>query len=184
VWGSLRSRGRWRRFWSRATLSGFGDDLGIDLPVEPLRGQIVHLDTGEQFDTPSGEWPIVGGYDDNYLVPWPDDRVAVGATREEGVGLDPRVTAGGVDEVLGAGLRLAPGLADATLAEIRVGLRPGSPDGRPMLGAVPDVEGAFVATGHGPTGLMLGPFSGKVVAELVQGNEPEVDLSAFAPERF
>ena len=53
-----------------------------------------------------------------------------------------------------------------------------------MLGAVPDVEGAFVATGHGPTGLTLGPYSGKVVAELVRGNAPAVDISAFAPDRF
>lgn len=166
--------------WSAA----FGNDLGLELPVDPVRGQILHLDAGDGFDPGVAEWPIVVGYDDNYLVPWPDDRVAVGATREAEVGFDPRATAGGVEEVLDAGLRLAPGLADATFEEVRVGLRPGSPDGLPMLGPVPDVEGAFVATGHGPTGLTLGPYSGKVVAELVRGNEPEVDISAFAPERF
>lgn len=166
--------------WSAA----FGDDLGLELPVEPVRGQILHLDAGGAFEPPVEDWPIVVGYDDNYLVPWPDDRVVVGATREEGVGFDPRVTAGGVDDVLTAGLRLAPGLADATFEEVRVGLRPGSPDGLPMLGPVPDVDGAFVATGHGPTGLTLGPFSGKIVAELVRGNEPDVDISAFAPDRF
>lgn len=165
----------------------FGEDLGLDLPVEPIRGQIVHLDTGRTDAAPgdaSDEWPIVGGYRDNYIVPWADGRVVVGATREEGVGFDPRVTAGGVDEVLGAGLRLAPGLADATLEEVRVGLRPGSPDGLPMVGEVPGVEGAYVATGHGPTGLTLGPYSGKVISDLVRGETPEVDLSAFAPGRF
>ncbi|MFB6219908.1 MAG: NAD(P)/FAD-dependent oxidoreductase [Halolamina sp.] len=169
--------------WSAA----FGEDLGLALPVEPIRGQIVHLDgaaTEAAAERDTDEWPIVGGYRDNYIVPWADGRMVVGATREEGVGFDPRITAGGVGEVLSAGLRLAPGLDDATLEEIRVGLRPGSPDGLPVLGAVPDIEGAYVATGHGPTGLMLGPYSGKVVADLVRGEDPGVDLSAFAPDRF
>lgn len=168
--------------WSGA----FGDDLGVDLPVEPIRGQIVHLDTSDTTAAAaaSEEWPIVGGYGDNYIVPWADGRVVVGATREAGAGFDPRVTAGGVEEVLSAGLRLAPGLADATLKEVRVGLRPGTPDGVPILGEFPGVEGAYVATGHGPTGLMLGPYSGKVVADLVRGEQPAVDLSAFAADRF
>ena len=167
--------------------SGFGDDLGIDLPVYPIRGQILHLDTrgtAAAAEDASEEWPIVGSYRENYVVPWADGRVVVGATREEGVGYDSRVTASGVGAVSDAAMRMAPGLEDATFEEIRVGLRPGSPDDLPMLGAVPDVDGAFVATGHGATGLMLGPYSGKVVADLVRGAEPDVDLSAFEPDRF
>jgi D-amino-acid dehydrogenase len=165
----------------------FGEDLGLALPVEPVRGQILHLDTagvGGHEPADIEAWPIVGGYGDYYIVPWADGRVVVGATREEGAGFDPRATAGGVREVLQAGLRLAPGLGKATFEEIRVGLRPGSPDGVPMLGPVPEASGAFVATGHGPTGLLLGPYSGKVVADLVRGEEPAVDLAAFAPDRF
>lgn len=167
--------------------SGFGDDFGVELPVYPIRGQILHLDATGTAATPEGgsaEWPIVGGYRENYIVPWGDGRIVVGATREEGTGFDPRVTASGIDHVSDAAMRMAPGLADATFEEIRVGLRPGSPDGLPIVGEVPGVQGAFVATGHGPTGLMLGPFSGKVVADLACGEEPAVDLSAFAPERF
>ncbi|MEF8800313.1 MAG: FAD-dependent oxidoreductase [Halolamina sp.] len=169
--------------WSNA----FGEDLGLALPVEPMRGQILHLDTSGTDAAPesaSDEWAIVGGYRENYLVPWADGRIVIGATREEGVGFDPRVTAGGLDEVTDAAMRMAPGLEDATFEEMRVGLRPGSPDGIPMVGAVPAVDGAYVATGHGPTGLTLGPYSGKVVADLVTGEKPEVDISAFAPERF
>lgn len=167
--------------------SAFGDDLGLELPVFPMRGQILHLDVTDTAAAPEGgsaAWPIVGAYQHNYIVPWGDGRIVVGATREEEAGFDPRVTAGGVDHVSHATLRMAPGLADATFEEIRVGLRPASPDGLPMLGDVPDVAGAFVATGHGPTGLTLGPFSGKVVADLVRGRDPEVDISAFAPGRF
>lgn len=162
---------------------GFGDDLGVDLPVEPMRGQIAHLDVGE-WTPPTDEWPILTGYRGHYLVPWTDGHVAVGATREEGSGFDARATAAGVREVLSAALALAPGLGDATFETVRVGLRPSTPDGLPILGAVPDVDGAFLATGHGPTGLTLGPHSGRVVADLARGESPGVDLGAFAPERF
>ncbi|PSQ50239.1 FAD-dependent oxidoreductase [Halobacteriales archaeon SW_6_65_15] len=131
----------------------FGDQLGVEIPVEPQRGQIAHLDLGAG---------------------------SVGGT----AGFDPRTTAGGVREVLDEALRVAPGLADAELAEVRVGLRPLSEDGLPVLGPVPDVEGAYLATGHGPTGLQLGPYSGKMMAQMVQGAEPATDVSEFAIGRF
>ncbi len=159
----------------------FGDQLGVRLPVSPQRGQIVHLGVS------SGEprsWPAVGAFRGHYIVPRADGRVAVGATRESGVGFDPRPTADGVREVLAEATRVAPGLGDATLEEVRVGLRPASADGLPILSAIPDVDGAYVATGHGSTGLQLGPYSGKLLAALVVGDEPDVDLSAFDASRF
>ena len=159
----------------------FADDFGLRIPISPTRGQIVHLDAG---DALGDDLPIVTSVSDNYIVPWGGGRIVVGATREDDAGFDPRTTVGGVHEVLDAGLRLAPGLSDAAFEEIRVGLRPGSPDGLPMLGGVPGVEGAYVATGHGPTGLTIGPYSGAVVAGLVAGEAPPVDLSAFDPARF
>ncbi len=163
--------------WSAA----FGEQLGIRLPIAPQRGQILHL------RVPGAEtagWTIVTGFRDHYMVPWPDGRVAVGATRETGSGFDPRPTAAGVREVLAEALRVAPGLADAEILEIRVGLRPLSADGLPVLGAVPGLDGVYLATGHGPTGLQLGPYSGKVVADLMLGRAPGVDLRPFAAARF
>ena len=159
--------------------SAFAADLGVEVPIEPQRGQIVHLDTGRD----TAEWPILKWFRDHYLVPWPDGRVSAGATRESGTGFAPHATAAGVREVLDEALGIAPGLADAELVEVRVGLRPLSADGRPILGKAP-LDGAFLATGHGPSGLTLGPFSGKIVADLVLGSEPEVDCSVFAPDRF
>lgn len=159
----------------------FAADLGIQLPVAPQRGQIIHLDLGE---TDTADWPIVGAFRNHYLVPWPDGRVAAGATREDDTGFDPRTTAAGVREVLDEALRVAPGLADATVAEIRVGLRPITPDGLPVLGPVPDVSGAYLATGHGSTGLTLGPYSGKLVATAVLGGEPATEIGRYGPSRF
>lgn len=163
--------------WSRT----FGEQLGIRIPVEPQRGQIIHLRLP---NADTGNWTIINGFRGHYLVPWPDSRVAVGATRESGSGFAPYTTAAGVHEVLGEALRTAPGLADAHLHEIRVGLRPYCVDRLPVLGGVPGVEGVFLATGHGPTGLQLGPYSGKLVADLVLGHPLSTDISPFHVTRF
>ena len=158
----------------------FAGDLGYEVPVEPMRGQILHLET--DYDT--GAWPIVTGTRSLYTVPWEAGRVAVGATYEEGSGYVPHSTVEGVHEVLSDTLDVLPGLADAAIGEIRVGLRPGSVDGLPVCGPVPGVEGAYLATGHGPTGLQMGPYSGRQVARLVRGEPPETEMEAFSPVRF
>ena len=80
-----------------------------------------------------------------------------------------------------AALSVAPGLADATVLEVRVGLRPVSTTGMPLLGAIPDRPGAFVATGHGASGLTFGPWGASAVVDLALGAETTVDLSPFAP---
>ena len=107
----------------------------------------------------------------HYMVPWADHRVAVGATVED-AGFAAEVTAGGVNEIMREALRVMPGLATATLGEVRVGLRPTSVDDSPLLGPLPGIDNVFVATGHGASGLLLGPISGQVVADLVQGKGP------------
>jgi D-amino-acid dehydrogenase len=154
--------------------------LGVTLPVGPLRGQIIHLGVGEH-DT--GSWPIVQPVFGYYMVPWADARVAVGATVED-AGFAAEVTAGGVHEVLRETLRVLPGLAGATLREVRVGLRPVSIDDTPILGALPGVPDVFVATGHGANGLLLGPVSGALVADAVCGRDPALDLTPFSAARF
>jgi D-amino-acid dehydrogenase len=163
--------------WTKALAA----PLGVEVPVFPQRGQILHM------DMPDGEtaaWPIVLGFHGHYLLTFPTHRVVAGATRELDAGFDPRVTVGGVHEVTGQALRVAPGLARATVREVRVGLRPASPDGLPMLGGVPGFDNVYVATGHGPSGLQLGPYSGVLVADLVMGAEAALDLAPFSVERF
>ncbi|GAA0245023.1 NAD(P)/FAD-dependent oxidoreductase [Haladaptatus pallidirubidus] len=161
--------------WSRR----FEESLGVSIPVEPQRGQIIHLDLHE---TDTENWPIVGAFRGHYMVPWSDNRVVVGATREVDSGFEPRTTAGGVHEVLSEALRVAPGLEDAEIADIRIGLRPRSADQLPVLGSIPTVEGVHLATGHGATGLQLGPYSGKLVADAIFG-EP-MELEQFSVKRF
>ena len=164
--------GAWTRY--------LGKQLGVQLPVGPVRGQIAHLDVP---DHDTGSWPIVQQVYGHYMVPWADHRVAVGATVED-AGFAPHATAGGVNEIMREALRVMPGLAGATLREVRVGLRPTSLDDSPLLGALPGVDNVFVATGHGANGLLLGPISGKLVADLVSGRDPTLDLTPFSPARF
>ena len=67
---------------------------------------------------------------------------------------------------------------------MRVGLRPLSADGLPVLGEIPGAHGVYVATGHGPSGLQLGPYSAKIVAEMMLGGQPAVDITPFRADRF
>ncbi|MFT5109027.1 MAG: D-amino-acid dehydrogenase [Pseudoalteromonas tetraodonis] len=65
-----------------------------------------------------------------------------------------------------------------------VGLRPCSPDGLPYIGEVPNHEGLIIATGHSMMGLSLAPVTGRLVAQLVTGETPSIDISKLAPGRF
>src|SRR5581483_11918024 len=91
--------------------------LGCDVAVRPQRGQIVHLRVGGDGAGDTARWPVLQPVLSHYVVPWPDGRVALGATMEE-VGFDSRPTVGGIRQLLSEGLRLAPGLADATFLEV------------------------------------------------------------------
>lgn len=152
--------------------------LGVWLAVAPQRGQITHLRL-DGVDT-SG-WPSVHPLSHHYLVAFDDSRVAVGATRETGSGFDPRVTAAGLRQVLDDALRVAPGLADATVIETRVGLRPLAGRERPIVGAVPGISGLHVITGFGAAGLTMGPLVGDAVAGAILDAVPPADLAPFTP---
>jgi D-amino-acid dehydrogenase len=161
--------------WSKA----LGEEIGVRVPVEPQRGQIIHLDLP---DTDTSNWPLVRAFRGHYMVPWPG-RAVVGATRES-AGFAPRTTLAGIMEVLSEAARVAPGLKGASVAEVRVGLRPASPDGLPILGPVPGLANAWLATGHGAVGLQLGPYSGQMIAESIMRSEPATDIAMFGVERF
>lgn len=158
-----------------------GAEIGLPLPVFPQRGQIAHL-AMPGHDT--NRWPVVLTFQGHYLLTFPRDRVVAGATRENGSGFDYRQTAGGVHRVLGQALAIAPGLAAATLRDVRIGFRPATPDGLPILGRAPGAENLFIATGHGPTGLTMGPYSGALVVDLIRGEPTSLNLRPYAPDRF
>lgn len=160
--------------WSRELCK----PLGVDLPVAPQRGQIAHFAVP---DAVTDDWPVVQPLSSHYMLSFPGGRVVAGATREPEAGFDYRITASGVAEVLEQALRVAPGLADATLVETRIGFRPSTPDNRPLLGPVAD--DVLVATGMGPTGLTMGPYAGALVASSLLGQLLDFDVAPYEPLR-
>jgi D-amino-acid dehydrogenase len=167
----IAATGAWTRTFLQAP--------GLAVPVEAQRGQITHISLGE-VDT--SRWPVVlPGVSGHYLVAFDEGRIVAGATRETGSGFDYRVTPAGLAEILEQALAVAPGLADGTYLETRVGFRPMGPGIRPLLGPVPGLTGLVAATGLGASGLTMGPLAGSLAAQAALGLPPAINLEPFAP---
>jgi glycine oxidase len=152
-------------------------DLGLPfpVPVRPVRGQIVAL------RVEGALLRRIVCSEDAYVLPRPDGTVLVGSTLET-VGFRKAVTAGAVSRLIDSAVRLVPSLAGARLEDAWSGLRPGTPDGWPILGDSP-VRGLFFAAGHFRNGILLAPATARRVADAVLGVQVSRD-SAFSIERF
>ncbi len=117
-----------------------------------------------------------------YLIPRSDGRILAGATVEE-AGFDKQTVASTIDKLHEAAATLVPELRHARRLEAWAGLRPGTPDGLPILGAT-GTPGYFVATGHFRDGILLAPITAQVMADAITGVRPVYDLSPFSPARF
>ena len=117
-----------------------------------------------------------------YLIPRSDGRLLVGATVEE-AGFDKRTDPSTIQRLHRAAIELVPKLADAKILEDWAGLRPGTPDALPILGATA-TPGYYVATGHFRDGILLAPITAQVMSAAIEGRSPELELSAFSPARF
>jgi len=144
-------------------------------PSEPVRGQIVC------FEAP-GRLRHVVADEAAYLVPRGDGRILVGSTMER-VGFDRRVTGAGIARLAAAAIDLIPALESATFRTAWAGLRPGSPDDLPLIGAG-DIEGLLYACGHLRHGIVLTPITAQIIERLLRGADPGVALGPFAPGRF
>lgn len=155
---------------------------GARPPVRPVRGEILRLR-----DDPAAPllrrvvrgrargWSV-------YVVPRSHGEVVVGATSDER-GYDTTVTAGGVLDLLRTAADLVPGIRELELVEARAGLRPGTPDNGPIVGAT-DVAGLVLATGHFRHGILQAPITGDAVAALVADDPVPDALVPFGPGRF
>lgn len=157
--------------WTRRLARG----LGVDVPTRPVRGQMLAY----QY---RGVRHILWG-EDGYLVPKAGGFLFAGATVED-VGFRLRTTRRGLAELRGMAAAMVPALRYAEVASAWAGLRPGSPDGLPIIGPLPGWPNVYVASGHHRNGILLGPLTGKLIAQLIAGCRTEVSLEPFSPARF
>ncbi|HJN42745.1 MAG: glycine oxidase ThiO [Vicinamibacterales bacterium] len=150
---------------------------GAPLPVRPVRGQLLRL------LWPGTRLARVIWSSLCYVVPWHDGSVLVGATVEE-VGFDEGATVAGVTSLLDGVGNLLPATRDAGFDEVRVGLRPGTPDDLPIVGWSSAVPHLVYATGHYRNGVLLAPLTARLVADLVLDGRIDPLLEAVAPGRF
>lgn len=155
------------------------------LPVRPVKGQLIHLRGPAAHPIVDHNVRTVGampGRPSVYVVARGDGRVVVGATAEE-MGFDTSVTAGAVLDLLRETFDLLPGITELELTETIAGLRPGTPDNAPIIGRAP-VDGLVVATGHFRNGILLAPLTADAVCDLVTTGELDPRVKAFGPDRF
>jgi glycine oxidase len=145
--------------------------------IEPVRGQMVAIET----PAPAARHVIYSRR--GYLVPRLSGYLIAGSTTER-AGYDKRVTVGGVASIIKSAIEIMPCAANQAIIETWAGLRPRAPDGLPVLGADPRVEGLIYATGHYRNGILLTPVTAQAIGELIIKGESHIDLAPFSVARF
>ena len=160
--------GAWTGLW--------GEKFKTEIPVRPVRGQVV------MYKAHPGLLKSILFTPSAYLVPRADGRIYVGSTLEE-AGFDKSTTPDGLKGLKRGARRAVPLLEEALIEDTWAGLRPGSPDGWPILGKLPGWEGVWMAAGHFTHGLLLSAATGQIMAQAILGKPTDLDLSPFAMNR-
>lgn len=148
--------------------------LGLELPVEPVKGQMILFKCAEDF------LPSMVLAKGRYAIPRRDGHILVGSTLEH-AGYDKNPTPDALESLKASAVELLPGLEGATVVGHWAGLRPGSPEGIPYIGPVPRHKGLWLNCGHYRNGLVLAPASCQLFTDLLTGAEPIIDPAAYAP---
>lgn len=148
--------------------------LGIELPVVPVKGQMILYKCAEDF------LPAIVLAKGRYAIPRRDGHVLIGSTLEH-AGFDKTPTDEALTSLKASAIELLPALADAEVVGHWAGLRPGSPEGIPFIGPVQGHDGLWLNCGHYRNGLVLAPASCQLLADLMLGREPIVDPAPYAP---
>jgi glycine oxidase len=183
-----------------AWVGTFAESLGIPLPVRPLHGEVLHVrlagDPVRAFILTALHGPILPKKDGTLMVG------SIGGVTMSGMDVDAKhvfdpfdttppvfdegPTQAGRDMMIERAVRVMPALADAALTAHLAGVRPLSADRMPLIGPVPGIEGAWLATGHGTKGIHLAPVTARMVADYVVNGrlDAAIPAQAFLPERF
>ena len=148
--------------------------LGLDLPVKPMKGQMILFKCAEDF------LPAMLMTKERYVIPRRDGHILVGSTLED-VGFDKTPTEEAQASLLASAVELLPDLAQTKIVKHWAGLRPGSPEGIPYIGAVPEYSGLWLNCGHFRNGLVLAPASCRLLVDLIQGQSALLDPTPYDP---
>jgi glycine oxidase len=152
-------------------------EFGLGMSVVPIRGQMLLY----RLDTPRFRPVINEGH--RYLVPRDDGHVLVGSCEEE-VGFTPGTTSEMLATLAQWAGGVVPELQSLEPVKSWSGLRPGTFDGFPIIGRVPEIDNLLVAGGHYRSGIHLAPATAEVIADLIEQHAPIVDPAAFAVGRM
>jgi len=155
--------------WSARLLAG----VGVNVEVQPVRGQML------LFKAVPGLVKHIIHDQGRYIIPRLDGHILVGSTLEY-VDFDKSTTPDGLASLLETAYHLVPSLSDYQLVKHWAGLRPGTPDGIPYIGAHPDLAGLYINTGHFRNGLVLGPSSARLLLEIMLESPTHIDASMYS----
>ncbi|UFT98555.1 glycine oxidase ThiO [Radiobacillus kanasensis] len=159
--------------WSSQLLS----NTGLSLDTYPVKGECFSVITHR---------PLLSSTvfsEGCYLVPKKGGRLVVGATIKPNT-FNQQVTLGGISTLMDKAKILMPQIVEAEWERAWSSIRPQTVDGLPYLGHHPEYAGLLIATGHYRNGILLSPITGEVIADLVEGITPSVDITPFRVERL
>lgn len=159
--------------WTARLLERITDHTEHRPDIEPVRGQML------LFAARPGQVRYTTLCRDAYLIPRRDGRVLAGSTLER-VGFAKDITSEAREGLYRAAIELYPSLAQAPIEAQWAGLRPASPNGIPYVGPHPELRGLYVNAGHFRNGLVTGPASARLLADLILGREPITDPAPYA----
>ena len=178
--------------WSKSA-SGW---LGYEIPVEPQKGELLYMYTGESTPCVSlrsprpprfakgtgyGKPPVtMHNMDDGGVIfPRRLSPTILGATKEDGKGYDREPSGYAWEFIIPRVQRLSPRIDRSVVSHQTACLRPMPADGKPYVGAAPGWENVYIASGHWSEGAHYGPLTGKSIAELITDGETSTDISAI-----
>lgn len=150
--------------------------IGLQLKMYPVKGECFSIKTKVPMVSSTIFTP------ECYLVPKKDGRIIVGATVIPNT-FNQQVTFEGIFSLMEKAKRLVPSITLGEWEKGWTGIRPQTADGLPYLGEHPDYKGLFIATGHFRNGILLSPITGEVMADLIEGKSPSIDISSFRIDR-
>lgn len=162
---------------SGAWTSFFAEHVAIPLPIFPIRGQICAYQKGVEHIN-----HLIFS-SQGYVLEKANGSIVCGAS-EDLAGYQTNVTEKGVGRLIKWSKRLFPFLAEQEPFHSWAGLRPATQDGYPLIGRLRHYPNIIVASGHYRNGILLSPRNAQLVADIVQGRQPDINMTLFDPMRF